>query len=148
MDDNMEIRVWNYGFERSWVHETDTSARSPYLRRPGPGEKAPFASDIFACAMLFLALALAGSDLACTPGKPEHENPWAFFCELTTLFRGRRDGTTPPIPLHFSHLRSYSTPQANGLWVLILKMTEADARDLPSMKEVVQELHAIRDLHQ
>lgn len=146
IDESMDVHIWNYGFERHWVHEIDETAQVPYIRSCAPGETSRVAWDVFACGMVFLALALAGSPLPSSHGEHRHENSWTFFYNLTSDFVDRRRGVSPRIPPHFSHLRSFSPTQAEALWGLILKMTEADARDVPTMKIVLEELRAIGNM--
>lgn len=146
VSDTMDIKIWNYGFNRDWIHEVDNSAQSPYLRLQGPDEVSLITDDTFACAMLFLALILAGNPLPSLPKERLRENSWHYFDDLATSFRWRQERGTPTIPPHFAHMRSLSAAQGDRLWGLLLKMTEVDAQDVPAMTVVVAELHAIRNM--
>lgn len=159
--------LWNFGFDRTDFHELTGIHKAGY--EPPPQVGLNKASDIYSCAMIFLALAVAATEVPSPSGEDSDDSDmepderalnaekfaagaasWYTFRKLSTDFL--RSATYPDVrsfpemPAAIGQAGRFTKKQWGQLWQLIIDMAKSGSGPAVlcmSMQDVLDRLRHI-----
>lgn len=157
------VSIWNFGFRRTYFHELTGIYKVGY--KPPPGVGLTKAGDVYSCAMIFLALAIAATEFPSPSGEdsdddfdvePDEKALEKFAAGAAAYYRFAKlsndflrsaispEGRSfPEMPDSIGVARNLTKNQWGLLWQLIVDMAKSgrpQAASSISMQDVLNRL--------